>query len=69
MSKVEAPKSNTAITWTSIFEGMWLGVNIRMGTKMTRVKQRLYYLLKICLDHSRHNEKHNLGEGGTYMTI
>jgi hypothetical protein len=53
MSKVEVPKSNTTITWTSIFEGMQLGVNIKMGTKMTRVKQRLYYVLKICLDHSR----------------
>ena len=57
MSKVEVPKSNTTITWTSIFEGMWLGLNIRMGTKKTRVKKKLYYVLKICLeDHSKHND-------------
>lgn len=47
--KVDVPNSNTTtINGDLILNGMWLGVNLRMNTKMTYVHKRLNYILIIC---------------------
>ena len=56
--KVDMPKSNLTIIWALYVSGMWLGLDMRIGTKKTCVQRRLTTCSKY-VNHCRLNAQHD----------